>query len=115
MTPDQEFRCAEVLLEVLEERKRQEAMHGATNAQNTIVEWHAILAEEYGEFSREAVEDHFARKSGRVRDRANLRAEALQVAAVAVAIVECLDAAARAEAHREHTNPPQDAYEPHGC
>ena len=54
--------------------------------QNWGIEWMSILGEEFGEACQEFNAVHFGGKSP-----ANLRAELVQVAAVAVAIIECLD------------------------
>lgn len=70
-----------ILAEVRAERRAQDAKHGAGNAANSADRWVSILAEETGEVAKAAVEG-----SGR-----EMRAEAIQVAAVAVAIVEALD------------------------
>jgi hypothetical protein len=69
---------------VIEERKRQDAKWGVQN--RDPMEWIAILMEEVGEFSQEALRRHF---SG--RHNQNLRAELIQVAAVAVAMIEDCD------------------------
>jgi hypothetical protein len=73
-----------VLGEVAGERVRQDDKWGVQNWQP--VEWIAILGEEYGEACRGAFEQHFHGGS-----LANYREELLQVAAVAVAMVESLD------------------------
>ena len=62
----------------LQDRKWQEQNHG--------IEWMSILGEEFGEACQEFNRVHFASCSDK-----NLRAELIQVAAVAVAMVECLD------------------------
>jgi NTP pyrophosphatase (non-canonical NTP hydrolase) len=70
--------------DVVEERKRQEAKWGEQN--HAPIYYLAILTEEVGEFAKECLTDHF----GKTRTE-NLRVEAVQVAAVALAIIECLD------------------------
>lgn len=81
----------DVLGEVLEERYRQNAKWGPQD--HSPLEWIAILGEEFGEASKEALEHHWAGKHYAVdADRLQrLRKELLQVAAVAVAAVESLD------------------------
>lgn len=71
-----------VLDEVATERARQDERWGEQNHEDLI--WGAILGEEMGEVSRAMLEDRFG-------DGGNLREELLQVAAVAVAWVECID------------------------
>mgnify|MGYP001574542261 CR=1 FL=1 len=74
-----------------DERDRQDAKWGV---QNHAPEWWlAILMEEVGELAQAILESHFdngvdARKKGGLP---NIRKEAIQCAAVAVALVECLD------------------------
>ena len=88
---------ARVLDEVLLERKLQFNKWGEQNHEPFA--WLAILGEEVGEANMAALEAHFTgyEKSG---DLHPFRAELIQVAAVAVAMIECLDrhAAAREEA-----------------
>lgn len=68
---------------VLEERAKQDARWGVQNHSPFI--WLSILTEEVGEFSQTALETYFGGpKGGRMLE------EAVQVAAVALAIVECL-------------------------
>lgn len=74
-----------VIADVLEERARQDAKWGEQN--HDILFWLAVLMEEVGEAAAEAQripawEDHRRRL---------FREEMVQVAAVAVAILECLD------------------------
>jgi NTP pyrophosphatase (non-canonical NTP hydrolase) len=78
-----------VLAAIIAERKRQDEKWGVQF--HTAVEWVSILAEEVGEAATEANELHFA---GTPR-LAELRAEVVQVAAVAVAIVEWIDQGAK--------------------
>lgn len=70
--------------DVLNERLRQDEKWGEQN--HNIALWNAILAEEYGEFAKEVVESMF-----RNEYTDNLRTEAVQCAAVALAIIEYLD------------------------
>ena len=76
----------QALLDVLAERVRQEEKWGEQN--HNPVDYLAILMEEIGEFAKEAVEGRWGRDPGASE---NLRTEAVQAAAVALAIVEALD------------------------
>lgn len=80
-----------IFKEIQKERYRQNAKWGIQN--RNPVEWIAILTEEVGEASKEAVDLHFDSKSEfqidhRIKD---LREELIQVAAVAVQIIENID------------------------
>lgn len=85
------------MLDVLAERARQDAKWGVQN--HVLTDWVPILGEEFGEFCQAVLEgDTF--NNGR-RDEFTvdaIRAEAVQVAAVALAIVECIDRAAARDA-----------------
>ena len=74
------------VLDVLQERNRQDRMWGEQN--HDPFTYLTILLEEVGEFSEEALTLRFHPTNGSLED---LRTEAVQVAAVALAIVECLD------------------------
>lgn len=77
-----------VLDQVCVERIKQTKKWGEQN--HNQVEWMAILTEEVGEAAREALEHHF--KYAENPDALlKLREELIQVAAVAVAMVESLD------------------------
>ena len=77
----------DVLSEVRAERDAQDKRWGWTNRD---VAWHmTVLTEEVGEFAQALHDGKFA---GDTDWRAKARAEAIQVAAVAVAFVEGLDA-----------------------
>ena len=76
---------------VLAERGRQDAKWGVQDHHPAI--WLAILSEEVGEAARAILE------GGETRD--GLRDELVQVAAVAVAWIECMDRAALAETPEE--------------
>lgn len=83
-----------VCCEIEEERTRQDAKWGQQN--HSPIEWIAILTEEVGEASKEAVEMHFAKDfpthyPDDVERAERYRAELIQVAAVAVAMIESLD------------------------
>jgi NTP pyrophosphatase (non-canonical NTP hydrolase) len=72
--------------DVLDERARQDARWGVQN--HDTITYLAILMEEVGETAQAALEMRFGGPRG---TEAHVRAEAVQVAAVALAIVECLD------------------------
>lgn len=71
--------------EIKQERQRQDAKWGEQN--HTPFEWCAILGEEVGEVNKAALEAHF-RDTNQL---ANYREELIQVAAVAVAMIESLE------------------------
>jgi NTP pyrophosphatase (non-canonical NTP hydrolase) len=73
-----------VLGEVYAERKRQTDKWGVQN--HRPADYLMILGEEFGEVSRAALEHHF---HGAALE--NYREELVQVAAVAVAMIECYD------------------------
>jgi NTP pyrophosphatase (non-canonical NTP hydrolase) len=76
--------------EIKQERKKQDKKWGIQN--HIPIEWCAILGEETGEVQKEALETHFNFKYYRKkRDYAKYRKELIQVAAVAIAMIECLD------------------------
>lgn len=74
-----------VLREVIEERIRQDEKWGEQN--HTPIEWIPILGEEVGEVNKACLETYFQDGD----DYSDYREELIQVAAVAVAMVECLD------------------------
>jgi len=81
--------------DVIAERLRQDAKWGEQNHDPLI--WVPILIEEIGEFSEVSLEARFANGGGKFglltpeKRAQKMRTEALHVAAVALAIVECLD------------------------
>lgn len=77
------------LKEILAERDRQDKLWGSPQ-ENTYSEWAGILGEEYGELCKELNELNFGRGH---QDR--MAMEAVQVAAVALAILEQADVAHR--------------------
>ena len=85
----------QVLGEVLAERKRQDEKWGEQN--HDPITWLGILVEEVGELAKAIIETVFI-SFGSHGGIGNIRREAIDVAAVAVAIVECLDRAMAAEA-----------------
>lgn len=82
-----------VLWEVAQERLRQEKLWGEQN--HTQMIWLGILAEEFGEAAQQINELHF--RAQHLTDclpkerRQLVRDELIQVAAVAVAMIESLD------------------------
>lgn len=77
---------------ILAERVRQDQKWGEQN--HPPIEWLAILSEEVGELAKEVNEQHWRERPDSLM---KLRAELVQVAAVAVAWLECLDRAKQAE------------------
>lgn len=76
MAPDMKL----ALYSIVGERIRQNIKWGEQNHRGA--KWHLILSEEVGEFAQSVLDNH---------DLAKVREEAVQVAAVALAIVECID------------------------
>jgi NTP pyrophosphatase (non-canonical NTP hydrolase) len=74
--------------EIKKERQQQDEKWGEQN--HHAIEWCAILGEEVGEVNKAALEAHFKgyKRTGNYSD---YRTELIQVAAVAVAMIECLD------------------------
>lgn len=79
------------LSDVLAERARQDEKWGEQN--HDPFTYLAILSEEVGEMAQAALDARFGGPLDARFDRpaANLRTEAVQTAAVALALVECLD------------------------
>ncbi len=77
-------RVRRALLDVAQERKHQDSKWGVRSHNGAV--WMAILGEEVGEANRAVLRDVFD-KDG----TADIRAELIQVAAVAVAIIEQID------------------------
>ena len=77
--------------DISKERKKQDRVWGEQNHDPFV--WLAILQEEVGEFSQEALRMTFDCNIGDtpLKCKARMREEAVHVAAVAMAIVECLD------------------------
>ena len=79
-----------VLDEVYHERDHQNAKWGEQNHNDFI--WTAILGEEVGETAQQALWAHFDNDEPKGPGNANsVREELIQVAAVAVAWIECID------------------------
>lgn len=74
-----------VLIEVELERRKQDEKWGEQN--HNPADWLMILGEEFGEASKAALEAKFAHNDG----GRSYRKELIQVAAVAVAMIESLD------------------------
>lgn len=78
------------LYAVIEERLRQDKKWGIQNHDPFL--YLTILGEEYGETCKAALEARFGKDPETEAERyLHLREEAVQTAAVALAIVECLD------------------------
>lgn len=77
-----------VVQEVMLERYKQHEKWGPQN--HSPAEWLMILGEEVGEANKAALETHFSYK-GATRNFAEYRKELVQVAAVAIAMIESLD------------------------
>ena len=69
------------------ERVKQDKKWGQQDHEPEV--WLAILTEEVGELATAMLKRRFVEYEH--RDSADIRAEAVQVAAVAVALIECLD------------------------
>ena len=80
---------------VRKERARQDELWGESN--HKPIEWVAILTEEVGEVSKEALELHFQNGYADLKNKyakrkiLNYKEELVQVASVAIAMVECLE------------------------
>jgi len=77
-----------ILQDIRNERNRQDKKWGEQN--HHPMEWLAILGEEYGEACKGALEAHFP-GYGITGDYSDYRKELIEVAAVVVAAIECLD------------------------
>lgn len=81
-----------VLLDILDERTAQDKKWGQQDHVPDI--WLSILTEEVGELATEMLHDRFGAKEdgqGTRQAAERMREEAVQVAAVATAFIECLD------------------------
>lgn len=74
------------MVDVLHERFRQDQKWGEQNHDPFL--YGTVLLEEMGEFAQASLQTRFGGEKGGAE---NMRKEAVQVAAVALAIVECLD------------------------
>lgn len=77
-----------LLQEITQERQRQDQKWGEQN--HSPIEWMAILTEEVGEVSKEALEFHFKHKNSK-ESLANYRKELIQTAAVTLAMLQSLE------------------------
>lgn len=77
------------IMAVIAERKRQDEKWGTQNHLPMV--WSVILTEECGEFAQQCLNFRFGGLKGHQKVMTNLRKEAIQCAAVALAIIECLD------------------------
>ena len=89
--PEEDYqKMINVLTEVSYERKRQDTKWGQQNRKPG--QYSIVLHEEVGEAAKEICEAEFTdNEHARLKHFKNLRTELLQVAAVAVAMIECLD------------------------
>ncbi|WP_061224009.1 MazG-like family protein [Leptospira weilii] len=76
-----------IIQEILGEREKQDQKWGEQN--HNPIEWCAILGEEVGEVNKAALEAYF--KFDGKNDYIEYRKELIQVSAVALAMIECLD------------------------
>ncbi len=83
---DSRVRC--LLSDVRDERERQLSKWGVQS--HALPAWISFLAEELGEAAKEANEIHFGGAEG-VNPHERLRKELIQVAALAIAIIQCDD------------------------
>lgn len=79
------MKLEEVFNLIRAERQRQDELYGPQQ-QHTILEWHAILAEEFGEVSKEVNEIFFKDK-----DIENYFLELIQLASVAILMIQSLE------------------------
>src|SRR5215472_300902 len=79
--------ASNVLTEIASECGRQDSKWGKQN--HSPERWFAILGEEFGEVAREVTK--WIPPRGRPPDAANYRYELIQLAAVAVRMIECFD------------------------
>jgi NTP pyrophosphatase (non-canonical NTP hydrolase) len=70
--------------EIMRERARQDSKWGVQN--HSVMEWHLILAEEFGEVGKALNEYHF--RKAPLKD---VRDEVIQTAAVCIAMLESMD------------------------
>ena len=73
---------------IITEREKQDAKWGEQN--HSPIEWVSILTEEVGEVAKAALESHFKHKN-KDHSYTEYRKELIQVAAVAIAMIESLD------------------------
>lgn len=79
-----------VFTEIHQERLRQDSKFGEQN--HDLFKWFTIHGEEVGEAGKEIIEAFFTKDvNERVERLKKYRTEVIQMAAVAVSMVECLD------------------------
>jgi hypothetical protein len=76
--------------DVLNERRRQDDQWGEQNHHPAY--WLAILGKQVGQFGSAILNREWAAINARGRAQNEMRDEAVQIAAVAFAIIECIDA-----------------------
>lgn len=76
---DKSIHQLEIATEIIDERERQDAMHN--NSMNSAGTWYRVLGEEVDEVAEALIDG----------DIEHAREELIQVAAVAMAIVEAID------------------------
>jgi len=79
---------SEIIADIIQERINQESKWGVQN--QSPIEWCAILMEEVGEMAKEAHESHFKKYYKDTGQIHRYEKELIQVAAVAVAMLESL-------------------------
>jgi len=77
------------MLSVIAERGRQDAKWGEQN--HDAGTWALVLLEELGEWAQEELRAKFGQPEHAAKHREDAHIEAVQVAAVAMAIVECMN------------------------
>ncbi len=77
------------LQEIILERKRQDAKWGEQNHSPHV--WLTILTEEVGEFAQATLAANFGTARLQPTALEDMRREVIHIAAVAVAIAECID------------------------
>ena len=84
---------SDILLDVRIERERQDGKWGpVATRRDQLDRWMAILGEEFGEACRCVLEMHPLQQRIHGDWRGKLRKELIQIAAVAVALIEKMDA-----------------------
>lgn len=79
----------DVLADISDERERQDALFGQQNHHPAY--WLALIGKQTGQLGQAVVNREWASLENRDRMTAKVREEAVQVAAVAVAMIEAID------------------------